>query len=159
MVHGNLRLVHGDAEQFCVISIFMQCLEWSRANTVDDTILFVLDDRPHRREGNQGVHFAYRQLSDNQDTRPIPIGISFLSSLKVVPLQAADLVAWEYCSYCNEWERTESRPIPRPHLIPFMQSGNFLLQYAGPDDIRKIAEQTVSDDWAQSIRRMLKLKI
>ncbi len=100
-----------------------------------------------RHLANEGVH-----------GRPLPLGISFFASEKFLPLQAADLVAWEYFNYASEWERRGQQPEPRIHLRRLVESGHFFMQYADRASIARIvASQTIPPELADGIAAILKL--
>jgi hypothetical protein len=138
--------------------LFLQCLEWGRDNTVEDTIQFIFDNQPHRNDANERVLGAFRHLANEGiQGRPVPLGISFFSSEKFLPLQGADLLAWEYFNYAREWERTGRKPEPRMHLRRLMESSQFFMQYADRAAITRIASQSVSPELADGITTILKL--
>ena len=157
-IRGSLRKCMGDAEQFASISVFLQCLEWARGNTLEEAIQFVFDNRPHRNEANARVHSAFQVLAEEGIAdRPKPLGISFFSSENFPPLQGADLVAWEYFNYASAWERSGRRPVPRKHLERLMESGRFSLQYGDKDACARMASQSVHPELADQLASLFRL--
>lgn len=92
LVTGDLRAILGDPEGFCVRNCFVKTIEWANANTFDPEMTFIFDDRPHRQRENKVVFDAFQRHTKN----PNLVGIAFMTSHKVLPLQAADLIAWEF---------------------------------------------------------------
>jgi len=66
---------------------------------------------------------------------PIKKGISFLSSLEFTPLQAADLIAWEYYQLGKEWLLTRDDSKKRPHLQRLSEARIMDVQFFGREHI------------------------
>jgi hypothetical protein len=66
---------------------------------------------------------------------PINKGISFLSSADETPLQAADLVAWEYYQLGKEWLKTRDDSKKRPHLQRLSEARIMDVQFFGREHI------------------------
>ncbi|MGA7806518.1 MAG: DUF3800 domain-containing protein, partial [Bradyrhizobium sp.] len=93
LITGDLRSVLGTPEGMCINQCLVRSLGWVQANTFDPAMRFVFDDRPSEVRRYAGtVYDAFQRW-----IAPPPqlAGYAFLSSKKVRPLQAADLVAWE----------------------------------------------------------------
>ena len=93
LVTGDVRVCWGDAEGVCVRNCFLMGCAWAQHNTFDPEMSFVFDARPGSERENRVVFDAFQR-----QTAPPPelVGVSFLTSHKVRPLQVADYVAWEF---------------------------------------------------------------
>jgi hypothetical protein len=98
LVTGDMRAILGDPEGFCVRNCFVKAIEWAKASTFDPKMTFVFDDRPHRKRENMVVFDAFQR----QIPYPHLVGISFMTSHDVLPLQAADMIAWELYQHAND---------------------------------------------------------
>lgn len=96
LITGNMRRVCGDPETFCFIDCFKRVRQWAREFTADHTIALVFDDRPHKRPDIQKIYETYKCEALGQPGWPDIVSVSFGSSSKLIPLQAADLIAWEF---------------------------------------------------------------
>ena len=93
LVTGEMRESAGDAEGSCVRRCYMATKEWSRKYGHKPEIAFVFDNRPHRLLENDRLVKLFDSTYFNNAT------LTFASSKKTLPLQAADLVAWEMYQY------------------------------------------------------------
>jgi hypothetical protein len=99
LITGDHRKILGDAEGSCAWNCFLRASGWAQCNTFDPTMTFVFDNRPHR-EREIKVYFDVFQRW--VDPPPELVGIAFLNSYDVVPLQAADMIAWELYQHAND---------------------------------------------------------
>ncbi len=86
----------GDAEGFCIRNVYIRTLRWARQFASDNDIAFVFDSRPHREKENARVFDIFQWFQKSQEQFPHLVSATFASSYKILPLQAADLVAWEF---------------------------------------------------------------
>jgi hypothetical protein len=100
LIAGHLRSVLGDSERFSINQCFVKSLAWAQANTFDPHMSYVFDNRPSPVQRYVGA--VCDAFSRHLQPPPTLIGHSFLSSMKIRPLQAADLVAWELYRYAND---------------------------------------------------------
>jgi len=96
LITGDVRRMIGDAEGFCIRNVYIRTLRWARQFGGDKNIAFVFDSRPHREKENTRVFDIFQWFQDNQQQNPQLVSATFASSYKILPLQAADLVAWEF---------------------------------------------------------------
>jgi hypothetical protein len=99
IITGDMRSVLGTAEGFCINQCFVRSVGWVQANTFDPKMRFVFDKRPEGVQRYAGtVYDAFEKW-----TQPPPklAGYTFLSSVRITPLQAADLIAWELYRYAK----------------------------------------------------------
>jgi Protein of unknown function (DUF3800) len=102
LVTGDARAILGDPEGTCVRNCFLRAAAWAQHNTFDRHMTFVFDDfdaRPERQRDNKVVFDVFRR-----QTLPPPelVGFYYTTSHKILPLQAADLVAWEFYQHAKD---------------------------------------------------------
>jgi hypothetical protein len=93
LIKEPVRSVLGTSEGFCINQCFVRSLDWVQANTYDPEMKFVFDNRPSQVKRYAGT--VYDAFARWVQPPPKLCGYSFLSSKKIRPLQAADMVAWE----------------------------------------------------------------
>lgn len=139
LITGNARAVLGDAEGNCVRNCFLKATAWAQQFTFDPHMMFIFDDRPHRQQENKIVFDVFQAM-----VLPPPelVGIFFQTSHKLLPLQAADLISWEFYQYAMA--TLESGRIGLPKRQQFrrlrQELGVFDLQIARRESIQRIAE-------------------
>ena len=85
-------------------------------------LAIIFDNSEEKHEINQQI-FAMYQRAHNKTFGNEVADISFLSSEKFAPLQAADMIAWETYNYARKWvSQRGSAPI-WPHFQPLVKSG------------------------------------
>jgi hypothetical protein len=90
-IHGDLRNLLGDSEGYAIVSCFVRSIRWAGAVTFDPEISYTFDDRPETRRRVDAVFDAFQK----ETIHPRIITLEYSNSQKVIPLQAADLIAWE----------------------------------------------------------------
>jgi hypothetical protein len=148
LITGDARAVLGDSEGNCVRNCFLKAAAWAQNNTFDPHMTFVFDDRPHRQRENKVVFDVFRL-----QTAPPPelVGIYFATSHKILPLQAADLVAWEFYQFAKENLEGELSLPSRLQFRRLTSNMNFQAQIARREAIKKIAELANSKDNLSSL--------
>lgn len=140
LVTGVQLEAWGDAERFTVIQCFLRTLDWASTESVETEAAFVFDDRPQRREANERVFKIYQQFSAERHVSPKPTGIAFLNSEKTIPLQAADMFAWESNRFSLEWLKHGEKAVPRAHFRHFLKSRRFQIQGGGATQIEAMVK-------------------
>ena len=100
IITGDLRDLLGTAEGNAVRNCFVRALRWANMNTFDPDITFVFDDS-NDLERKRDIYACYDAFRRHTKGKHLS-GIAFLSSRKVLPLQAADLFAWEFNRNAHE---------------------------------------------------------
>ena len=134
LVSGDMRRFLGDAERFCVTQCFVWTDGWAERDG-EREISYVFDNRPHRSVANKRVFEFLQRYHEVTKEGPIKKGISFLSSLEFTPLQAADLIAWEYYQLGKEWLLTRDDSKKRPHLQRLSEARIMDVQFFGREHI------------------------
>jgi hypothetical protein len=148
LVVGDLRAIYGNAEQMCIKNCFVKALQWAQQNTFDPLITFVLDNRPLLVQQEAQV-VSHTFENGRPGELPQVVGTAFLSSLRILPLQAADLIAWELYQFANNihsGETVAGRPIRRS--LQYLQESipQFFAQFASRESIQKIVDHAATRD-------------
>jgi hypothetical protein len=144
LVHGVNRKALGDPEEFCLLRCFIQSLEWARQVTADPDIAYVFDDRPHRRERIKKVFDVFDRVS--MLAPPKLASLTFARAARLLPLQAADLIAWE--SYQNAMDIREAGKPLVPKRRQFERIGRgkrFHMQFSGRERIAEFVTRYDGD--------------
>ncbi len=96
LMQGDMRGPHGDAEGFAIRHCFVKAIKWATENSFDPDISFIFDDTGRLEREVRTVFHAFKVSTAS----PNVVGLSLLSSREFLPLQAADLIAWEYYRHC-----------------------------------------------------------
>jgi len=133
----------GDAEAGAVRNSFHLALDWARKQaTYDREIAFVFEDRPERKKEYETAYAAFSDSARAANTLPLPASLTFANAAKELPLQAADLFAWEVhqdeLSFLHR-ERPGGQ-FSRKLLARMAASGRFRIQGATPDTIGSMVE-------------------
>ncbi len=128
LVTGDLRRATGDPEGGCVRNCFHLTLDWARTVALSQNIAFVFEDRPERKAEYSAIYQIY---SDYKQAKllevPDLVSLTFADAAKVLPLQAADLIAWEMYQdelyFLNDSRRRNQ--FHRPFVKRLAESGRF----------------------------------
>jgi hypothetical protein len=93
-VTGDLKRATGDPEGGCVRGCFYLALEWGRLIGGKELAL-VFEDRPERNKEYAAIYNAYSHYRRIAKEKPELVSLTFADASKILPLQAADLIAWE----------------------------------------------------------------
>jgi hypothetical protein len=142
LVIGQIRDIYGNAEQMCIKNCFVKALQWAEQNTFDPQITFVFDSRPSAvQKEAQVVSHAFQTGRPGQ--LPQVVGSAFLSSYQILPLQAADLIAWELYQFANDIHSgatNPGKPLRKQLQYLLANKPNFQAQFASRESIKKIIE-------------------
>lgn len=103
LITGDLLTALGDAEGYSLRMAFVRASKWARDTGCSDKIAFVFDRRQEREKEGKRIYALFEHLSKIEPTAVAPVSIEFSNSHQVLPLQAADLVAWEYYQHAREY--------------------------------------------------------
>jgi hypothetical protein len=68
------------------------------------------DERPHRARETGLLFEIFRSLHEDDSIKPQPVSLDFALSSKVLPLQAADLFAWETYQHATDRVKRGQKP-------------------------------------------------
>jgi hypothetical protein len=153
LITGDARAALGDAEGFCVRNVYVKTTDWAKNWAGGTDLAFVFDDRPHRRLENKTIFDMFQRHHRAAKQTPELVSITFASSQKILPLQAADMIAWELYIHSMDifYNRTTNKSPLRSQLKRFNDSGRFRIQLATRKNIEDIAKQAETD---QSVMKM-----
>lgn len=130
-ITGDLRRASGDAEGGCVRVCFNTTLQWAAEFSGASHIAFVFDDRPRRKKEYEAVYQVYSDYRHAMKLKPELVSLTFANARNVLPLQAADLVAWEvYHDELHFLKNGAAREgqFHRELLMRLAKSGRFRIQ-------------------------------
>jgi hypothetical protein len=143
LVTGNIRAIWGDAEGMCITNCFTKLIGWAQKFTFDPEMGFIFDSRTKEVERRANAVFeVYRRLID----MPSLVGVSFLNSHKILPLQAADMVAWEFYQYANDILVNGFVDAKRPQYLRLASNMVWHGQIATRKSIKRIVDHTQKQD-------------
>jgi hypothetical protein len=137
-LHGESR----EAEGAVIRNSFHLALDWARNHAAyEREIAFVFEDRPERKTEYQAVYTTFSDSAQAINARPLPASLTFASAGNEVPLQAADLFAWEVHQDELSFLHRERRPgeFNRKLIARMAASGRFRIQSATADTISSLA--------------------
>ncbi len=142
-VTGDLRRASGDPEGGAIRNSFYMAIDWARTHaSYDSQIAFVFEDRPDRKAEYQAVYNVFSDHNNATGMRPEIASLTFVQARKFLPLQAADLLAWEI--YRDELyffgKHRKPNQFHRKPLIRLLESGQFRIAAATPETIEKMIE-------------------
>jgi hypothetical protein len=151
LVTGDIKAIMGDTVGHCMRSCFMQAAAWAQNNSFDPQMRFIFDDfdnRSARQRDNKVVFDAFQR-----QTLPPPelVGVSYATSQKALPLQAADLIAWEFYQHAKDVLTAGLAPPRRRQWIALASQIQFRGQIALRDAIEKIVEHASSHSNVQDL--------
>jgi hypothetical protein len=147
-----IKRAFGDPEGYCLRMCYVRSLRWARKYSTDDQIRYVFDRRPQRENENKRIFDVFRRYGENEQLPPNLDGVEFLSSYEHLPLQAADLLAWEV--YQHGLAVLKNKNLRRParkQLSRLMKGRRINMGIAGPDVVRRIALQLKNVDPTQML--------
>lgn len=142
LIVGQIREMIGDAERYCVSSCILHALDWTQAFTEEREVALIFDDRNKENIATERIFKIYNDVINAQSDSVRPTSITFTNSQKMVPLQGADMIAWETYNHAKEILISGLDAPLRPHFSRLDEAGRLTGQIARPEDIAKIAEET-----------------
>lgn len=138
MIKGYLRPTLGGPEGFCIRNCLLIPIQWALSEQGDRDVAFVFDNRP------RGVMIDAQAVFDAFHVaigRPEDATITFASSKKVRPLQAADLIAWEVYTHAINFYET-GNPVMKRDQLRRLVSGisKFRVQMPSRENMQRIVE-------------------
>jgi Protein of unknown function (DUF3800) len=157
LITGEQRRASGNAETICIINCFVKLIEFAKYITPDKEIAFIFDDRPQQKRNVQRICEVYQ--SAKQEGVEI-VSATFASSKKILPLQAADLLAWEIYqdSLDSLAGRTEKEGPRRRQLRKLIEPGRVRVEFCSPENVRKLAEKHVDPSLLSEIANHVDFK-
>lgn len=140
LITGDRRRASGDPETACIINCFVRFVDFARFSHPTDAIAFIFDDRPQQKSNVEKLWNVYKGA---QNGRPEIVSATFGSSKKLLPLQAADLLAWEVYQDALDVlnaDVTKSAAPRRRTLKKMMDSGKIQVDFGTRETVQRLAE-------------------
>jgi hypothetical protein len=102
LIKGDILALNGDAEGQCIRNVYVRSIQWAEECGGQPHIAYIFDERPHRAKENGLIFEIFRSLHEDEAIKPQPVSLNFGLSSAVLPLQAADLFAWETYQHAND---------------------------------------------------------
>lgn len=145
---GLWREAFGDAEGICLRNIYLQLIEQVK-QTGESRIAITFDRRPHRERENRAVFDVFDRYQKQENTTdPRLVSIAFGLASELLPLQAADLFAWECYQHANDVIHSRSRrlAIKRKNLVSLIASKRIALGIADGEAISQMRAAFAGDE-------------
>lgn len=160
LIVGPNRDANGDAEGFALRACYLQSLQIARKLFAGE-VAFVFDDRPHREAENRFLFDLFRGFGEVPPGLPRPISLTFALASKMLPLQAADLVAWELNRHSRRVFAGDQVALEDSFgsLAHLYKSGRFMVQIGRREEVETIASsqhedlELVAAEFAEGIAR------
>jgi hypothetical protein len=108
LITGDLRTALGDAEGYSLRLAFVRASKWARSMGAND-LAFVFDRRQEREKEGKRIFQLFEHFAQIEPTAVRPVSFTFADSYRILPLQAADLVAWHQYQYAIEYMKSEGK--------------------------------------------------
>jgi uncharacterized protein DUF3800 len=109
LVTGNLRTALGDAEGYSLRMAFVRALKWARMKGGESKIAFIFDRRKEREGEGKRIFELFEHYARIESSGVTPVSVAFSDSYNVLPLQGADMLAWEQYRYATEHLRSDGK--------------------------------------------------
>jgi Protein of unknown function (DUF3800) len=103
LVKGDLRTALGDAEGYSMRIAFVRATKWAREIAFQNEMKFVFDRRKEREQEGKRIFDLFQHYAEIEQISPAPVSIAFSDSYRTLPLQAADMFAWEQYQYARDF--------------------------------------------------------
>ena len=153
IITGDLLALLGNAEGNAVRNCFVRALRWAYINAFDPDIAFVFDDSDNL-ERKRDIHACYDAFRRHAKEKHLS-GIAFLNSKKVLPLQAADLFAWEFNRNAHQILEKGLHTPSTPEYLHLGKGMNWMdAQIARKDKITEIRDHAINSLPPDVIKQM-----
>jgi Protein of unknown function (DUF3800) len=102
LIPEQTKITIGDAERQCIFSVYINSIRWALNYSGQSKLAYVFDKREQRERENKLIFETFKSLHEDATIALQPISLDFSSSFEVIPLQAADLFAWEIYQHAND---------------------------------------------------------
>ena len=135
---GGLGLFLGDSIGFCIRACASWALKWAADNPGDHQATMIFDDGPQHISMTTEIVENLKIVNGTSAGRAELFGPAFLPVKKFVPLQAADMLAWETYHYGCDWIKDPIFRI-RPHYQRLIESGKVTAGFYDREAIEQFA--------------------
>jgi hypothetical protein len=103
LVKGDLRTALGDAEGYSMRLAFVRATKWAREIAFQNEMEFVFDRKKEREKEGKRIFDLFQRYAEIEQVGPAPVSVAFSDSYRILPLQAADMFAWEQYQYARDF--------------------------------------------------------
>jgi hypothetical protein len=141
LVNGDAAALHGDAEGRCIRTVYLHAVDWAERKVAGDNVSFVFDDRAQRVKENALLYEIFKWLHEDKSIKVRPDSLEFALSSTCLPLQAADLFAWETYRHAIDVVTNGRAPLrpSRKSLAKLLDRGRFSIGVPTRAIIEKMA--------------------
>jgi hypothetical protein len=157
LVTGDLRTALGDAEGYSLRIAFVRATKWARQTGCDDKIAFVFDQRHEKEAEGKRIFQLFEHLAKIEPNAVKPLSCDFSNSVGVLPLQAADMVAWELYQYSLEYLKRDAPHAGRKQLKRLWQGKRMELGFASRTAIEKMVGLESGKEKEEHLARVAEL--
>ncbi len=134
LVIGKHREYLGGAVEFAFGGAIGLLVQHLRQFWPQEKLAIVVDDQKQRKDDLQRIAGHYADL---KVLYPEIDSLAFASMQNSVPLQAADMIAWEAYRYALDWLKTGGNPVARAHFRDFLANAPIVGAIMGREEILK----------------------
>jgi hypothetical protein len=140
-ITGRAREILGDAERHCVSACVAHSLYWAEEVARETDVALIFDDRQGENAESERIFKIYHDALAviGRPTKPT---ITFGNAEQLVPLQGADMIAWESYDHGRKILIQGLAAPLRPHFQRLVETKRFDGQIARPEDIVGLARDT-----------------
>ena len=110
-------------------------------------IAYVFDRRPERERENQRIFDVFKRYGENERIPPKLESVTFQSSYECLPLQGADMIAWEQYRHALDYLNGKAKTLPRrKQLSRLTRGGRIAMGVASRHSIERIAAHLKNTD-------------
>lgn len=136
LVVGIARNFAGEADEFCARMCIYDALQFTTVDETERQVAVVFDDRPHRSVDI--LRMARPFLEQGLDGMELA-SVTFGKMKQIIPLQAADMLAWEAYTNAKQWLELGRTPTDvRPHFKRMLDRGGIRGGIAGREVIKQM---------------------
>jgi hypothetical protein len=148
LIAGEFRDYVGDAEGFCIRDVYIRTLDWCRTKAAGSELAFVFDDRPNREKENERIFRLFESFQTAYKGTPKLTSLTFHGSRETLPLQAADLIAWETYQHALDVLKNEATLAAprRKQFAVLLNEGRLAFRIASRQAVQAIAEKGAKVD-------------
>ncbi len=105
VITGELKSFLGGPYHLSADALFSLAIQYCQKRFPGEQISFVFDNKDKVKGEVRRIYAAYQELKEKIPNPKILGTVTFADDKKHMPLQAADMIAYEYMKYHNGWKR------------------------------------------------------
>lgn len=137
VVRPDLRPILGNPDEFCADECMQEALSFRQIDESATDIALIFDCRANWKDMIQKHAESY--LRDGYGGLNV-VSVTFGKAKKLIPLQAADMIAYETYRYATKWWESGLRPEARPHFKRILESCKLFGGIKFRDEIQELVQ-------------------